>query len=91
MPSFKSVFFFLPEYWCNWGKQGAEKKQVVKEYMGARGEGNQAQQVVGMGSGEGAGLAAPNTSSIHLTAEPGAHPAVSRRLSVALLSVVAGD
>ena len=58
---------------------GAEKKQVVIEYTrGARGEGNQAQQVVGMGSWEARGLAAPNTNSVPLTAEPGAHPAVSR-------------
>lgn len=58
---------------------GAEKKLVVIEYtLGDGGEGNQAQQVVGMGSREGGGLAAPDTSSAPLTAEPGTHPAVSR-------------
>ena len=32
MLSFESVFFFLPEYWCNWRKWGVEKKQVVEDH-----------------------------------------------------------
>lgn len=60
------------------GGNGRRKRsRRSKSTPGTRGERNQAQQVLRMGSGEGGGLAAPDTSSIHFTAEPGAPPAVS--------------
>ena len=73
------------------GNGGRKRSRWSKSTPGARGERNQAQQVVRMGSGEGGGLAAPDTTRSTSQLSLGPFLLSACRLSAALLSVVAGD